>query len=185
MRTPAAVGALVALATTAALAGVGGLLGCHEPTGFQHSAWGQARELPGLISADPDEVVAVAISVLDHGSVTHIGVIYKSGGFDMKAAIYADAGGAPGQLIVATGVRAVVAGRQEIPLTLTYLPPGTYWVATVHNGDAGIGAGEGTTTLSLWAGNVFTNPFPATFPSSTPANGPDINYYLLGRTPVP
>lgn len=79
-------------------------------------------------------VVATKYSLNQAGTVTQVSV-YASYSGNVKAAIYADKSGTPGNLLVANNAPTAVSAGQWTTITIgpIDLAPGTYWIA--FNGD--------------------------------------------------
>jgi hypothetical protein len=108
-----------------------------------------------------------------------------SASYNLDCGIYADAGYAPGTLLVSTGSTAqgTASQVQFVDVTDTALSPGLYWIAiacsstsaTLFRSQAISGAASVNAALSF--GQTTALPLPAT---ATPAEATDAEVYLCG-----
>jgi hypothetical protein len=77
---------------------------------------------------------ATLFELTELGVVQNISVYFGNTGYSAKTAVYSDASGKPGQLIVQSGTKTVgTAGWNTFPIAPTTLSPGNYWLAVVTN----------------------------------------------------
>jgi len=115
-------------------------------------------------------------------TVIALGAIIEIAGTDMQLALYTNAAGEPGNLVVATPSTTAVAGTSEIAVTHVVVAPGTYWIMGEYDG----------TGPSLWLDTCACNTidytsvtFPSTpnpFPTGSLSTytGGHIPYYVVG-----
>jgi hypothetical protein len=111
--------------------------------------------------------------------LTHLCVIAKSAGPNVELALYADANGAPGELVASTGPTPMSVGRMEIPVAPTALPPGMYWMMGVYDSDASIGIDQSDPNMPVrYTSQPFATPLPNPFGPANEYSGQRFNYYI-------
>jgi hypothetical protein len=112
-------------------------------------------------------------------TLTHLSVIAKSAGQQVKLALYADSGGAPGQLVAATPATPMTVGANEIPVTPMSLVAGTYWLMGVYDTEASIGLDETDPDAEVYyLSHYFGDPPPVSIEGASLYVGQRFNYYL-------
>lgn len=142
--------------------------------------FGNPIEFPGASTHSPGYLLGGQMSIPRSCTVTHLAVIGKATGAQVKLALYsANHAGAPDRLLAATPATPIAVGPLEIAVAPVALPPGTYWIMGVYDADASIGVDE--TDGSALVGYVeqeFTSPTPDPFPGALWYFGQRFNYYV-------
>src|SRR5436190_21544254 len=81
--------------------------------------YGNAVEFPGASQHTPGYLLGGPISVPQASTLTHLGVIAKSGGPHVILALYSDTAGEPDRLVAFTPATSMTVGAMEMPLTST------------------------------------------------------------------
>lgn len=125
------------------------------------------------------------ITVPTASMLTHLCLIAKAAGPQVKIGLYSDIDGNPGALIASTLANTLSVGRMEIPVTEVALPPGDYWFMAVYNATASIGIDyyAGPEAVYKFVEHTFSDALPTTFPAPMQHAGQDYNYYLKARVP--
>jgi len=122
------------------------------------------------------------ITVAEASTLTHLCLIGKAAGPQVKLALYMDVSGEPGQLVASTPATTIVDGELEIPVAEAALPAGDYWIAAVYNTIASIGM-YNYGVVNKYVALAFGSALPGTFPAATTATGPGFNYYIKAIVP--
>jgi uncharacterized protein (DUF2141 family) len=115
-------------------------------------------------------IVATKYTLSQAGTVTQVAVYAIQSG-NVKAAIYADNSGTPGNLLAANNVvTAVRAGWTTISIGPVSLAAGTYWIAFNQDTNYIRVYKSGGTRQSAYTPYSFSNNMPNNYPSSTYQN---------------
>ena len=143
-----------------------------------HIGWDE--EFPNNSSHSPNYLLGSVLTVDDGCNLTHLSVIAKSAGDNVKMALYDDNGGNPGNLVAQTGVHTTSVGVMEMDvLSPVDLAPGDYYIMGVYETQASIGlrtnTGEGVWYRSMSFHDSMPNPF------GSPSFYTDqvFNYYMV------
>jgi hypothetical protein len=124
-------------------------------------------------------LVAGKLTLPVAATLTHLAVITKAGGPNIKVALYTDEGGLPGTLVAFTPATPMVLGTMEIPVTMTNLSPGDYWVAANVDAPASIGTDfTDPSVIVAYRGVPFMSALPKTFGPPSTFEGQRFNYYI-------
>jgi len=124
------------------------------------------------------------ITVTEASTLTHLCLIAKTAGPQVKIGLYSDEGGEPELLIVSTPATVLVDGELEIAVTETALPAGDYWFMAVYSTMANIGYNTtNPEAVFKYIDHVFATALPAAFPAPETATEQEFNYYI--KTTVP
>jgi hypothetical protein len=145
--------------------------------------YGLPVEFPGSVSHSPNHLLGSRIAVPQASTLTHIGIIVKGEGAQVKVGIYTEVAGEPGTLIASTAATPLVLGRMELPVPSTDLPAGNYWFMAVYDVAGQVGYAFDEAAVSKYVVHQFADPLPTTFPSATSETGPTFNYYLRATVP--
>lgn len=113
-------------------------------------------------------------------TLTHLCVIGKTAGPQVKMALYTDVGGQPSQLVVSTPATVLVDGELELAVTPTPIPAGNYWFMAVYNTTAQLGflQTDDPNDQVKYFTFTFSSEIPATYPSHNTYTGQVFNYYI-------
>ena len=141
--------------------------------------YGNAVEFSGASQHTPDYLLGVPITVPQAFTLTHLGVIAKSGGPHVILALYSDTAGEPDRLVAFTAATSMAAGAMEMPVTSTPLAPGVYWIMGVYDADASIGIDESDAAAPVrYLSQSFSDPLPDPLPPAFSYAGQAFNYYI-------
>jgi hypothetical protein len=139
---------------------------------------GYDEEFPGSGHLAADYLLTCRLDVNSSTTVTDLAVIGKAAGANVRMALYTDADG-PDALVVEVPSAPLVAGALEMPVDLTSIDPGYYWIAAVFDDDVLVGAtGTGRDDCgyrNLWFWETMPDPFGGAY---TP--GAILNFYIVG-----
>ena len=134
---------------------------------------------PGASANAPGYLLGGPISVPRPSTLTHIGVIAKSGGSHVILALYSDTAGEPDRLVASTAPAPMTVGAMEIPVTPTVLASGVYWIMGVYDADASIGIDESDPNAPVrYLDQSFFSPLPDPLPPAFAYLGQAFNYYI-------
>jgi len=139
---------------------------------------GNPIEFPSSGSHSPNFLLGSPLSVTTTTTLTHLAVIGKAAGPQFQLALYTDVAGNPGTLIASTPAQALAVGVQEIAVTPTALPAGTYWFMGIYQSTAGIGLALTASAVVKYISLSFGSALPTTFPPPTTYTGQEFNYYI-------
>lgn len=146
--------------------------------------YGFFNEFAQISGHDSNFLLGSRITVPAASTLTHLCLIAKGAGPQVKIGLYTDVGGEPGQLIASTLATTLVAGRLEIPVAETALAAGDYWFMAVYNTTASIGFNTANAAAVVkYTAHSFATPLPATFPTPMTYSGQEFNYYIKARVP--
>ena len=96
-----------------------------------------------------DRCIVSAYTLIEAGTATQINVLYDAtttAGCNSKGVIYADSGGLPGALVIASAGVAIPGGGGDIAHSIspTALAAGTYWIGSVVDSFQAVWSGEPT-----------------------------------------
>ncbi|HXC53151.1 MAG TPA: hypothetical protein VN634_19850 [Candidatus Limnocylindrales bacterium] len=113
-------------------------------------------------------------------TVTHFGLIMRTGGAHVQMVLYKDAGGSPGQLVATSASTLTVIGSQEIPIAPTHVTAGVYWIMGVYDANTTVATDENTPsgTLVRYQPLVFGSPIPQPFVEQSHYGDVKINYWV-------
>ena len=141
--------------------------------------YGNAVEFPGASGHTPGYLLGGRISVPQASTLTHLGVIAKSGGPHVVLGLYSDTPGEPDRLVAYTPASSMTVGAMEMPVTPTPLAPGVYWIMGVYDADASIGIDESDAAAPVrYLSQSFSDPLPDPMPPAFSYAGQAFNYYI-------
>jgi hypothetical protein len=141
--------------------------------------FGNDVEFPEASAHSADFLLGSDVMLPQTAMLTHLCVIAKSAGPNVELALYADANGAPGELVAATAPTSMSVGRMEIPVAPTALPPGKYWMMGVYDSDASIGIDESDPSMpDRYTSQPFASALPDPFGPANEYSGQRFNYYI-------
>jgi Bacterial Ig-like domain (group 2) len=144
--------------------------------------YGNSVEFSSMSSFSPDFLLGQKVAVTQPIQLTHLALIAKSAGANVKLALYTDNGSHPDQLVTSTNPTPVVAGPLEIPVVPTALAAGDYWIMGIYDASANIAVDDDISMQVDYISLPFSSPLPQTFPSPITYTGQHFNYYLKGTT---
>ena len=115
-----------------------------------------------------DQIIVSKFILNETATIQKLTAYLYWGAGAMRAVIYADAGGVPGQLVAVSSEQAVSGdGWKQFPITVV-LPPGTYWLGLWSNHNQWVNWTTGTPNQYVKAGFITysttgnpTSPFPS------------------------
>ena len=141
--------------------------------------YGNATEFAGASQHTPGYLLGGPITVPQPSTLTHLGVIAKSGGPHVIVALYSDAAGEPDRLVASVPATPMTVGAMEMPVTPTSLPAGRYWIMGQYDGDASIGIDESDPNVPVrYLEQSFSDPLPDPLPPAFSYSGQAFNYYI-------
>jgi hypothetical protein len=142
--------------------------------------YGNAVEFPGASTHAPGYLVGGPVSVPRSCTLTHLALIAKAAGPQVKLALYSSRNGAPYRLIAAAPATPVTVGSVEVGVGPVPIVAGTYWLMGVYDTDASIGIDETDPTAPVrYVAQSFASPVPDPFPSAfSYYSGQRFNYYV-------
>jgi hypothetical protein len=141
--------------------------------------YGNDVEFPDVSSATAGYLVGGSVTVPVASMLTHLGVINKAAGPNIVLALYSDLGGLPDVLVASTPPTLMTLGRMEIPVAVTPLAPGTYWLMGVYDTDTSMGVDSSDPSAPVrYIAQAFASPLPNPFPPAAYYSGQRFNYYL-------
>lgn len=142
--------------------------------------YGNYTEFADTSSISPNYLLGSPVTVSDTTELTHLGLVAMATGENVKLGLYSDNGGEPDQLLVAA-TTSTVAGRMEISIPQTLLPPGTYWYMANYetSGTVGFDTSDSNAVVK-YIGLSYSSDLPTTYPAATTYTGQEFNYYLHG-----
>jgi len=153
-------------------------------TFYVSARYGNFDEFAAASAHDSNVLLGSRITIPAASTLTHLCLIAKAAGPQVKVGLYTDIGGNPGTLVAYTLATALVAGRIEIPVSETALPEGHYWFMAVYSAPASVGVSTANPAAAYkYASHAFAAALPATFPSALQQTGAEFNYYIKARVP--
>lgn len=142
--------------------------------------YGKPIEYANPSSHSANYLLGSRISVPQACTLTHLCVIGKTAGPQVKIGLYTESGGQPSQLVASTPATVLVDGELEMPVTATPIPAGNYWFMAVYNATANLGflQTNDPNDQVKYISFTFSSVLPTTFPSPTTYTGQVFNYYI-------
>jgi hypothetical protein len=143
------------------------------------AAYGITTELPSSSQHTAHYLLGSVLNISVPATVTHLSLIAKTGGPQVKMALYTDSGGVPDELVVGTTAHTLVAGVQDFPVPATPVAAGDYWIMAVYDTDASIAYDfeDGNPSYAFRL-HTFSDPLPAEFGPAVVAGSQSFSYYL-------
>jgi hypothetical protein len=133
-------------------------------------------------TVDLNYLLGLPVTVDQAGVVTHLGLIGRGTGAQVKMALYTDSSNSPGSLVAATPAVPVADGSKEIPVnTVATIQPGKYWVMAVYDQELALAGQQAATPGNVikYKSFSFAGSIPATFGTPDGSyDGPKINYWV-------
>jgi hypothetical protein len=143
------------------------------------TTYGNATEFPAASAHSPGYLLGGRLTVPQPSVLTHLGVIAKAGGPQVRMGLYTNGSGGPAQLVATAPPAALTVGAVEIPVPPTALAAGTYWVMAVYDTTASVGLDESDpTALVTYMARPFEFPLPNPMPPLANYTGQRFNYYI-------
>ncbi|MBW2458739.1 MAG: hypothetical protein JRI68_29845 [Deltaproteobacteria bacterium] len=143
--------------------------------------YGYSTEFSTASSHSANYLLGNAIMVSSAMTLTHLSLISKQAGPNVKAGLYTDQSGNPGTLVASVGSTPVVVGVNELAVSPMSLPAGTYWFMAVFSASASVGIQHNVTSdVVMYTSHSFASALPTTFPSPSTYTGQGFNYYVKG-----
>lgn len=140
-------------------------------TGSCNVKLGSTGTLGEACVGDPTQFQAYPVTVSAPITVTSLGlnIIQWSAQYDLWIGLYANNGGKPGALVVATKALITGNGAKDLPVTATNIAAGTYWIGGIASSffkwscstSAGTYAWVDNGSTALYNANAAINPAPA------------------------
>ncbi len=143
--------------------------------------YGYDTEFSSASGHSPNYLLGNAIVVSSAMTLTHLSIISKQNGPNVKIGLYTDAGGNPGTLVASIQSTSVATGVNDFPVSPMSLSAGTYWFLAVFSSSASVGIQHGNQSdVVMYVSHPFANPLPTTFPAPTSYTGQGFNFYVTG-----
>jgi hypothetical protein len=132
----------------------------------------------------PDFLLGRPVTLDKTMTVTAFGLITRTGGTQVKMALYDNDGadGGPGTLLVSTGATGVLIGFQEIAAKPTLVPAGTYWVMALYDAITILATDEEASDtpqhVVRYRSLDFADPLPPSFGPASTYGETEINYWV-------
>jgi hypothetical protein len=139
--------------------------------------FGPAGDFTGSNILNPNFLYGHKVNVSQAITLTHLALVSRTAGQQVKIALYTDGGVRPGTLITQSASTTTV-GSVEIPVTTQPLAAGDYWIMIVLQSQATLASriAAGSQVVS----HTFANPIPDPFPTTSNANNVLFNFYIRG-----
>ncbi|MCU0638756.1 MAG: hypothetical protein MUF59_02655 [Candidatus Krumholzibacteria bacterium] len=142
--------------------------------------YGKPIEYANGSNHSPNYLLGSKITVPAACTLTHLCVIGKTAGPQVKMALYTEVGGQPSQLVASTPATVLVDGELELAVTPTPISAGNYWFMAVYNTTANVGflqTNDPNDQVKFFS-FTFSSEIPATYPSHSTYTGQVFNYYI-------
>ena len=141
--------------------------------------YGISSELSQTSNHSPDYLLGSQIRIINASTLTHLALISKTGGFHVQMALYTDVGGNPSELVVGTGLVTLITGVQEIPVPVTPVAAGFYWIMAVFEAQSAIAFDvSDPTAFARYRDFNFGDPLPLVFGPAATETGSQYSYYV-------
>jgi hypothetical protein len=125
------------------------------------------------------EVCVRSVAIGQTGKLADIGIITSTSGVSARIGLYADSAGAPGALVVDTGVMTLNGSAQLAPAAgLPSVSSGAYWIAIAFDGTVNV-LEDRSVRETAYCATLSFGPLPSTFPSAASYQGSPANLYVL------
>lgn len=144
--------------------------------------FGADMEFNSAVDISPNNLLGNKVTVEQAMTVTHLAVIGKAGGAQVKMALYADLGGDPGALVVGTDAIALEVGAQHIDVEDTPIASGDYWLMATFDVQGHVGHlfGGDPEVEVKYISLSFASPLPDPFGPVVTYMGGLFNFYVVG-----
>jgi hypothetical protein len=141
---------------------------------------GNDKEFSSSSSHSPDYLLGSRLDVKTPMTVTHLALIGKASGPNVRMALYTDAKG-PDALVVEAPETAMAVGVLEMEVDPTPIDAGYYWIMAIYDTTASVGiAFPSSGGVVQYRSLDFADPMPDPFGSVTTYTGQVFNYYIVG-----
>lgn len=120
-----------------------------------------------ILDQSSNYLLGIQHSLTENGVLHSINMKGTYTGTNIQMAVYTDNGGAPGDLVIASGTALVVGGTVSLPVTATQLYPGNYWIMAVYDSNGEPTFGTLQTTLVYYKYFAFGGSMPSTLTGTT------------------
>lgn len=150
-----------------------------------YARYGNYNEFASVSGHSPDYLLGSKITVSADCTLSHLCVIGKVAGPQMKLALYADSGGSPGALVASTPATVLAVGLNEVPLAASIaLPAGDYWFMANYDVTAHVGFSTANAAAVVkYCTLSFASAMPDPFPDPNTYNGQEFNYFIRAYIP--
>lgn len=136
---------------------------------------------PAISSFGANFLLGEAVTISSKIELTSISIIDSIPAGNIKIALYTNASGSPGTLVVQSSGAVSSSGTLTYAAPQTQVQPGTYWImATYDASPSNFVDASGTNTI-VYVADTFANALPSTYPAShTTYTANHFNYYVSG-----
>ena len=143
--------------------------------------FGWASDLGSNSNHTQDYLLGTRFEVPTRMQLSALGIITRDAGHNFRLALYRDAGDAPGDLLIETGVQSSTGARQEVAITPTYIDAGYYWLMGIFESDTSISYTTNSSYRVVYITHDFAVPPPEHFPKEYQEfTGQEFSYYVVG-----
>jgi len=141
--------------------------------------YGISDELPSPSTHLANYLLGSDVKITSSATVTHLSVIAKASGPQVKMALYTDDNGVPDELVVGTAAHTLGVGVQEIPVAATPVAAGHYWIMAIFDSNASIAFSNGEPNPPYaYRELAFSDPLPAVFGPANFDDAQSFSYYV-------
>lgn len=134
---------------------------------------------PWAFSGDFLQAYAVAVTAPTHVIGFNLWMSALSGSTQGQVGLYADSGGVPGNLVVASGAVPLAVGPTTLPTAPTPVAPGNYWLVKRLSLSGSVTVDLSTSVSRGFLSYPFANPWPDPMPAMGTSSGPQVNLSAL------
>lgn len=129
----------------------------------------------------PHTLLSQRLHLAEGLRATHVGFFGFDAGGQLRAAVYADAGGVPGVLLAETAAAALDPGAESLALLAPVdLPAGDLHLAVQVDQLARLGQSSGEAAPTQVRALAFSDPLPSPFDAESSFSGPALTLNLIG-----
>jgi hypothetical protein len=142
---------------------------------------GYADEFPNPVNPGAGYLMGCRIYVNSSMTVTDLAVIGKAASGNVRMALYTDLSAMPDALLIEVPSTPMVDGALEMPVDLTPIDRGYYWLMANYDDWNALVGGKGSSSDDcMYAPYEFRDSMPDPFVTPYPAKGWIFNYYIVG-----